>query len=88
METRARAVGNSSGNTSTSRADTPLLLGDSDRSLLHQRGSRTTPHDILYTPWNDETNGEDVWYAVILPKLNKTGYVISSQADVTEKGAR
>ena len=32
--------------------------------------------------------GEDVWYAVILPKLNKTGYIISSQADVTEKGAR
>lgn len=44
--------------------------------------------DILYTPWNNETTGEDLWYAVILPKLNKTGYVISSQADVTEKGAR
>ena len=44
--------------------------------------------DILYTPWNNETDGEDIWYAVILPKLNKTGYVISSQADVTEKGAR
>lgn len=44
--------------------------------------------DILYTPWNNETTGEDVWYAVILPKLNKTGYVISSQADITEKGAR
>lgn len=44
--------------------------------------------DILYTPWNNETTGEDMWYAVILPKLNKTGYVISSQADITEKGAR
>lgn len=44
--------------------------------------------DILYTPWNNETTGEDLWYAVILPKLNKTGYVISSQADVIEKGAR
>lgn len=44
--------------------------------------------DVLYTPWNNETTGEDIWYAVILPKLNKTGYVISSQADVTEKGAR
>ena len=44
--------------------------------------------DILYTPWNNEITGDDLWYAVILPKLNKTGYVISSQADVTEKGAR
>ncbi len=44
--------------------------------------------DILYTPWNDEAAGKDIWYAVILPKLNKTGYVISSQADITEKGAR
>lgn len=44
--------------------------------------------DILYTPWNNEVIGEDIWYAVILPKLNKTGYVISSQANVTEKGAR
>ena len=44
--------------------------------------------DILYTPWNNETYDEDIWYAVILPKLNKTGYVISSQADVEEKGAR
>ena len=44
--------------------------------------------DILYTPWNDKAAGKDIWYAVILPKLNKTGYVISSQADITEKGAR
>lgn len=44
--------------------------------------------DILYTPWNNEVIDEDIWYAVILPKLNKTGYVISSQANVTEKGAR
>lgn len=44
--------------------------------------------DILYTPWNNKNTGDDLWYAVILPKLNKTGYVLSSQADITEKGAR
>lgn len=44
--------------------------------------------DILYTPWNNKYAGEELWYAVILPKLNKSGYVLSSQADITEKGAR
>lgn len=44
--------------------------------------------DILYTPWNNKYAGDELWYAVILPKLNKSGYVLSSQADITEKGAR
>ena len=44
--------------------------------------------DILYTPWNNKYAGDELWYAVVLPKLNKSGYVLSSQADITEKGAR
>lgn len=44
--------------------------------------------DILYTPWNNRTVGDELWYAVILPKLNKTGYVLSYQADTKEDGAR
>ncbi len=42
--------------------------------------------DILYTPWNNRYAGEELWYAVIIPKLNKTGYILSSTADIVEKG--
>lgn len=44
--------------------------------------------DILYTPWNNQMVGDELWYAVILPKLNKTGYVLSTQADESKYGAR
>lgn len=41
--------------------------------------------DILYIPWQNQYVGEELWLAVILPKLNKIGYVLSSQADIVEK---
>lgn len=44
--------------------------------------------DILYTPWNNRYAGEELWYAVILPKLNKTGYVLSSKVDIIEMERR
>lgn len=44
--------------------------------------------DILYTPWNNRYAGDELWYAVILPKLNKTGYVLSSKVKIIEMEKR
>lgn len=44
--------------------------------------------DILYTPWYNTYVGQELWYAVILPKLNKTGYVLSSTVKIIEQGKR
>ncbi len=44
--------------------------------------------DILYTPWNNRYAGQELWYAVILPKLNKTGYVLSTSSKIIEKGLK
>lgn len=44
--------------------------------------------DILYTPWNNRYAGDELWYAVILPKLNKTGYVLSSKVKIIEMDKR
>lgn len=40
--------------------------------------------DILYTPWNNRYAGNELWYAVILPKLNKTGYVLSTKVEIID----
>lgn len=44
--------------------------------------------DIIYTPWNNRYVGDELWYAVILPKLNKTGYVLSKKVKIIEMEKR
>lgn len=44
--------------------------------------------DILYTPWNNRYAGNELWYAVILPKLNKTGYVLSTKVKIIDMEKR
>lgn len=44
--------------------------------------------DIIYTPWNNRYAGDELWYAVILPKLNKTGYVLSKKVKIIEMEKR
>lgn len=44
--------------------------------------------DILYIPWENRYAGEELWYAVILPKLNKKGYVLSEKVKIIEMEKR
>lgn len=38
--------------------------------------------DILYTPWENINKDGVLWYAVIMPKISKTGYVDSRTVDI------
>ena len=44
--------------------------------------------DILYIPWENRYAGDELWYAVILPKLNKKGYVLSGKVKIIEMEKR
>lgn len=46
------------------------------------------PRDILYIPWENRYAGDELWYAVILPKINKKGYVLSKKVKIIDMEKR